>query len=85
VWRYDRFREGGGFDFPPLWDAVGTLTIPVTLLRGSLSGVVSDDDVARFRELAPHTDYRLVDGAGHSIQGDKPVELAAILREVIDG
>ncbi|HVU71499.1 MAG TPA: alpha/beta hydrolase [Mycobacteriales bacterium] len=84
VWRYDRFREGGGFDFPPLWEAVSGFAMPVTLVRGSLSGVVSDEDVATFRERAPHTDYRLVDGAGHSVQGDKPVELAAILREVID-
>jgi len=83
VWRYDRFREGGGFDFPPLWDVVGGLRMPVTLVRGSLSTVVTDDDVARFRELCPQTDYRFVEGAGHSIQGDRPVELAAILREVV--
>ena len=84
VWRYDRFREGGGFDFPPLWEDVSRLTMPVTLVRGALSGVVSDEDVAMFQKRCPQTDYRLVEGAGHSVQGDKPVELAAIIRSVLD-
>ena len=84
VWRYDRLREVEGFDFPPLWESVAALQMPVTLLRGSLSGVVSDEDVALFRERCPQTDYVLVEGAGHSIQGDKPVELAALLRGVLD-
>jgi len=25
----------------------------------------------------------VVDGAGHSIQGDRPVELAALIREIV--
>ena len=84
VWRYDRFREGGGFDFPPLWEDVSALRMPVTLVRGALSTVVSDDDVAQFRQRCPQTDYVLIEGAGHSIQGDRPLELAETLRRVID-
>jgi pimeloyl-ACP methyl ester carboxylesterase len=41
--------------------------------------VVDDADEAEFRRRRPDDDVITVDGAGHSIQGDRPVELAAIL------
>jgi len=63
----------------PLWDDFGTISCPVTLVRGSLSPVVDDDDVAEARRLQPGLLVHVVDGAGHSVQGDRPVELAAIL------
>ncbi len=50
------------------------------LVRGSLSPVVDDDDVAEARRRQPDLDVHVVDGAGHSVQGDRPVELAAIAR-----
>jgi pimeloyl-ACP methyl ester carboxylesterase len=46
-----------------------------------LSGVVDDDDVAEVRRRVPSVRVEVVDGAGHSIQGDRPVELARLLSE----
>ncbi|WP_420452949.1 alpha/beta fold hydrolase [Ilumatobacter sp.] len=70
--------SSGGAD-PSLWDVFGAVEAPMTLVRGSASPVVDDDDVAEARRRQPDLDVRVVDGAGHSVQGDRPVELAAIL------
>lgn len=68
--------------YSPLWDHFGSLECPVALLRGSLSPVVDDDDVAEARRRQPALRVEVVDGAGHSIQGDRPVELAALIRDI---
>ena len=92
-WRYDRrshVREATGDAEPvqsaalgELWDVVSRLTCPVTLFRGSLSPVVDDADVAELQRRRPNAEVVVVDGAGHSIQGDKPVELTAHLRRLV--
>jgi pimeloyl-ACP methyl ester carboxylesterase len=66
-------------DFQSLWDALESIGVPVLLARGSRSPVVDDDDVAEFRRRRPHDEVVVVDDSGHSIQGDKPLELAAII------
>ena len=43
--------------------------------------MVDDDDVAELQRRNPAARVIVVEGAGHSIQGDKPVELAALLAE----
>ena len=85
-WRYDRLRmDAGGADvdiaevFGAMWDAIGRVKVPMLLLRGSTSPVVDDDDVAELRRRQPDAEVIVVEGAGHSIQGDKPLELAAHL------
>ena len=60
-WRYDLPRRGTGEGeqgsimpgLDDLWDMVGRVKVPLTLVRGSLSPVVDDDDVAR--AAAPQT------------------------------
>jgi pimeloyl-ACP methyl ester carboxylesterase len=82
TWRYDPVRawkQEGAVRFTNLWDDVARIQVPMLLIRGALSGVVTDDDVAELRRRRPEVDVVTVEGAGHSIQGDKPVELAAIL------
>jgi len=67
----------------PLWDHLGELTCPIMLVRGSVSPVVDDDDVAEARRRQPDIRVEVVEGAGHSIQGDRPVELAALIRDEV--
>jgi len=63
----------------PLWDDFDAIGCPLMLVRGSLSPVVDDDDVAEALRRQPDLELHVVDGAGHSVQGDRPVELAALL------
>jgi pimeloyl-ACP methyl ester carboxylesterase len=66
----------GAPDFQALWDELATIDVPITLWRGAKSGVVDDADVEKFLQIQPKATVIIVDGAGHSIQGDRPVELA---------
>jgi pimeloyl-ACP methyl ester carboxylesterase len=88
TWRYDRWRLGEGEDIPdfqPLWDDVSKLTMPLLLVRGADSGVVGDEDVAELRRRRPDVRVEVVEGAGHSVQGDRPVELARLIETFLDG
>ena len=96
-WRYDRRGHArtdapsGGTAAPdptaavlsPLWDHFGAITCPVTLVRGGVSPVVDDDDVAEARRRQPTLRVEVVDGAGHSVQGDRPLELAALVASLL--
>jgi pimeloyl-ACP methyl ester carboxylesterase len=86
-WRYDRRSHIRSENSEPisgdalgkLWELIGTLSCPLTLLRGGTSPVVDDADVAELKRRQGRADVLVIDGAGHSIQGDKPRELAAFL------
>jgi pimeloyl-ACP methyl ester carboxylesterase len=86
-WRYDRFRmdsiEDADFGMAPLWDVIGRSSMPLLLLRGALSPVVDDADVAEVKRRRPDAEVIVVDDAGHSIQGDRPVELARLLDDFV--
>jgi pimeloyl-ACP methyl ester carboxylesterase len=57
--------------------------MPLTLARGSVSPVVGDDDVAELARRRPDARVVVFEGAGHSIQGDQPAQLAALLAELL--
>lgn len=66
-----------------LWEVLGSLAMPVTLVRGMAAGsVVDDEDEAELLARQPNAKIIHVDNAGHSIQGDQPVVLAEILNHV---
>ena len=65
------------------WDALERIGVPVLLVRGSRSPVVDDDDEAEFRRRRPSDRVVLVADAGHSIQGDQPLELARVIAEFV--
>jgi pimeloyl-ACP methyl ester carboxylesterase len=86
TWRYDRWRLAQGEDVPdfrPLWDDVSKLTMPLMLVRGADSGVVGDEDVVELRRRQPNVRVEVVEGAGHSVQGDRPVELARLIESFL--
>ena len=83
TWRYDSFRTGAGFE--GLWDDVPAITMPTTLVRGANSFFVNDEDADQFARSAPGFRRTIVvPDAGHSVQGDQPRALIAILAEVLD-
>lgn len=83
AWRYDRpTGERGAPDtqhYAPLWDALASFPHPALLVRGRTSPVVEDADAVEFERRCVDGRVIVVDGAGHSVQGDKPLELARIL------
>lgn len=90
VWRYARHRRGAGAggvrhpDFSSLWDMLSGLTVPLMLVRGMLpQSVVTGADEAELVRRRPHARVEHVEGAGHSVQGDKPVELAALIADFV--
>jgi len=81
-WNYDR-RQLGGADperFGDLWADVSASTCPYLLVRGADSPVVDDDDEVELLRRRPDARVVRVEGAGHSVQGDRPLKLAEILR-----
>jgi non-heme chloroperoxidase len=54
-----------------LREAARRLTIPVLLLRGRMSDVVSMEGVRDFLTLAPHAEFVDIAGADHMVAGDR--------------
>lgn len=95
VWRYQRTTipvDAGTdeleipSDFATLWDDVSGISVPLMLVRGAATGSVVDDaDAAELERRRPDARVEVVEGAGHSIQGDRPIELAALLDDFVAG
>jgi pimeloyl-ACP methyl ester carboxylesterase len=87
VWRWARFRGGAEpgatrpmHEFENLWEAVSRVQVPLMLVRGMRpQSVVDDADEAELRRRQPDARIEHVEEAGHSVQGDAPVELARLI------
>ena len=84
VWRHQRsarprIEDGATVDFDAMWDDLASVEAPLQLVVGDRSTVVDEDDRARFRRCQPDAEIITVADAGHSIQGDQPIELARLI------
>jgi pimeloyl-ACP methyl ester carboxylesterase len=82
AWRYERFVLPEGTEMPDfgnLWEAVDAVHVPLLLVRGADSPVVSDADVEELLRRQPEARVVVVEDAGHSVQGDQPLALAALI------
>lgn len=64
----DEERDSG---LSSLSKAVSKLTLPVHLIRGGSSDLVSEEAVTHLRELVPDMHYTDIAGAGHMVVGDR--------------
>jgi pimeloyl-ACP methyl ester carboxylesterase len=82
VWHWDpRFISGvrGSIDETRvsvehrdhLSDAVSRVTVPILLVRGRVSDLLSEEGARDLLRLVPHAEYVDVEGAGHMVAGDK--------------
>lgn len=81
-WRYERFDVPDDMEMPDfggMWELVDAVRVPLLLVRGADSPVVDDEDVAELVRRLPDARVVVVEAAGHSVQGDQPLELAAII------
>jgi pimeloyl-ACP methyl ester carboxylesterase len=91
TWRWDPVKDwdlADGAeampDFGSLWDQVDAVQAPIHLLRGGAKGSVVDDaDVEELLRRQPTAEVVTVEGAGHSIQGDRPLVLAEHLDRLL--
>jgi pimeloyl-ACP methyl ester carboxylesterase len=60
------------------------ITAPTLLVRGGLSDIVTDREVAEFLELVPHARYIDVAGAAHMIAGDRNDVFTDAIVEFLD-
>jgi pimeloyl-ACP methyl ester carboxylesterase len=92
VWRWARHRRPAPAGPPAetlyaqLWDMLAAITVPLLLARGMRAdSVLDDDNEQELRRRLPSAQIVHVEGAGHSLQGDTPLELAAIIEKFVFG
>jgi len=72
-------RGTGGGHMEPFWDRVSELTMPVTVVVGS-----RDEKFVAFaqeyRARLPRAEVHVIEGAGHGLPREAPVELAALIQ-----
>ena len=94
VWRWARHRRPAspagpapaGTRYLQLWEALSSITVPLLLARGMRpDSVLDDDDERELLRRLPSAQVVHVEEAGHSLQGDTPLELAAIIEHFVFG
>jgi pimeloyl-ACP methyl ester carboxylesterase len=85
MWRYRRFASAfddtrARLDYGHLWENIERSDVPLVLVRGMRpQSVVDDADVVELMRRRPDAQVVEVPDAGHSVQGDTPLELARII------
>ncbi len=73
-----------GTRYGPLWETLSSITVPLLLARGMRpDSVLDDDDERELLRRLPSAQVIHVEEAGHSLQGDTPIELAAIIEHFV--
>jgi len=91
VWRWARHRRPApatpapaGTRYGLLWEELSSITVPLLLARGMRpDSVLDDDDERELLRRLPSAQVIHVEEAGHSLQGDTPLELAAIIEHFV--
>ena len=95
VWRWARHRRpapvtpapvspAAGTRYGPLWEELSSISVPLLLARGLRpDSVLDDDDERELLRRLPSAQVVHVEEAGHSLQGDTPLELAAIIERFV--
>jgi pimeloyl-ACP methyl ester carboxylesterase len=95
VWRWARHRaqatpsrsnpgQPGDMLFDGLWESLSSIEVPLLLARGMRAdSVLSDEDEEELRRSLPAAQVVHVQNAGHSLQGDTPLELAAVIDDFV--
>ena len=52
-------------------DAAAKISVPVLLVRGQMSELVTEKEMAEFLQLVPHAEHVNIERAGHMVVGDR--------------
>lgn len=86
-WRGDpqAFAAAGLFEEEArLGAAAAKLTVPVTLVRGSLNETISGETVKRLQAMIPGAEVAEIEGAGHYAATDREDDFNAILLDFLE-
>jgi len=93
VWRHSRTRDAAPIiaDGPDpaerteaMWRIIEQLGVPLLLVRGmEPQSILRDEHEAELLQRVPSAAVSHVAGAGHSVQGDRPLELAALIESFV--
>lgn len=84
TWRYDQHDTSpAALGAATLWDDLATLTMPTMLVTGGDSAFVTSGDLAELTRRLPAVRIEEVPAAGHAVQSDQPVALAALIEEFV--
>jgi pimeloyl-ACP methyl ester carboxylesterase len=89
TWKYDKalrdmMRTGGRRDTVDLWAPLPRITCPTLIVRGGVSDILAPDVARRMIEALPDGRLVEVDGAGHTVPGDRPEAFARAVRAFIE-
>lgn len=83
TWKTDQRRAFATAEFVErmqgLWPHLRTIRCPVLVVRGAQSNVFLDEHAERFARAVADGRWALVEGAGHTVQGDNPKGLVDAL------
>ncbi len=88
TWKYDpALRDGTAryenYSTEEQWAFLAAITVPVLIVRGELSDILSEDIAARMLAANPHASLLTLPGAGHSIATDAPDLVAGALADFL--
>ena len=87
TWKTDRRRPFNTEDIAErlreLRKVVPEILCPTLVVRGCESDVFSDGDAEHFANALPNGRWVRIQGAGHTVQGDRPAELVKEVREFL--
>ena len=73
----DQRKEAVELRSQSLWSDVKAIKTPTLPLRGSISKILSEDAANAMTEAMADCTHVVIEGAGHSVQGDQPAAFAA--------
>jgi esterase len=85
-WKYDRRHYGKRGDDPVSldpWSEMDQVKCPVLVVRGGNSDILTEAGAQEFVDLLPNATWDVVPDAGHSVQGDNPAALVAVLERYL--
>lgn len=85
TWRYDPHIGSAQGGHATLWDDLPRLGMPVMLVCGGDSVFVTAEDLAEATGRLPTMEVEVVTGAGHAVQSDQPLALAALINRFVPG
>ncbi|MBX3707081.1 MAG: alpha/beta hydrolase [Pseudomonadales bacterium] len=71
--------------FERLEEAAARLRLPVQLIRGRMSELVTPEAAEAFLQVVPHARFDDISGAGHMVAGDRNDAFTGAVREFLEG